>query len=104
MGSSDQNPGTTLAQSLLGQTEREASMTPMDAVLDAARQEHLTADQCFRLGSLLGTLKRLMYYVYGGGGRQNHFSTAHPPRGSVCHEHDLHLSPPLRQYVLRNAA
>jgi len=37
MGSSDQHPGTTLAQSLLGQSEREAPMTPMDAVLDAAR-------------------------------------------------------------------
>jgi hypothetical protein len=66
MGSSDQNPGTTLAQSLLGQSEREASLTPMDAVLDAARQERLTADQCFRLVSRLWTLKRLMYYVYGG--------------------------------------
>src|SRR6266481_9425983 len=66
MGSSDQHPGTTLAQSLLGQSEREASMTPMDAVLDAARQERLTADQCFRLVSRLWTLKRLMYYVYGG--------------------------------------
>ena len=66
MGSSDQHPGTTLAQSLLGQSEREASMTPMDAVLDAARQERLTADQCFRLVSRLWTFKRLMYYVYGG--------------------------------------
>jgi hypothetical protein len=66
MGSSDQNPGITFAQSLLGQSERNASMTPMDAVLDAARQERLTDDQCFRLVSRLWTLKRLMYYVYGG--------------------------------------
>jgi hypothetical protein len=38
----------------------------MDAVLNAARAGKFTDDQCFRLLSRLWTLKRLMYYVYGG--------------------------------------
>jgi hypothetical protein len=38
----------------------------MDAVADAARRSKLWDDQCFRLLGRLWTLKRLMYYVYGG--------------------------------------
>ena len=38
----------------------------MDAVLDAARAGQFTADHCFRLLARLWTLKRTMYYVYGG--------------------------------------
>jgi hypothetical protein len=54
--------GTIVAAELLKQSEQDASVTPMDAVLDAA----LTDDQRFRLLARLWTLKRLMYYVYGG--------------------------------------
>ena len=61
-----QNVGTTLAQELLTQSEQDAAVTPMDAVLDAARGENLSDDLCFRLLARLWTLKRLMYYVYGG--------------------------------------
>jgi hypothetical protein len=38
----------------------------MDAVLDAGRGGNFTDDQCFKLLSRLWTLKRIMYYVYGG--------------------------------------
>ena len=54
--------GTIVAAELLKQSEQDASVAPMDAVLDAA----LTDDQRFRLLARLWTLKRLMYYVYGG--------------------------------------
>ena len=66
MISTNQSPGTTLAASLLSQSELDASVTPMDAVLDAAQVGKLTDDQCFRLLGRLWTLKRIMYYVYGG--------------------------------------
>jgi hypothetical protein len=55
-----------LAAQLLQQSERDAEMTPMDAVLDAARAGTFTDDRCFRLLARLWTLKRIMYYVYGG--------------------------------------
>jgi hypothetical protein len=38
----------------------------MDAVLRTAHNGALSDDQCFRLLARLWTLKRLMYYVYGG--------------------------------------
>jgi hypothetical protein len=38
----------------------------MDTVIAAARTGELTADHYFRLLARLWTLKRLMYYVYGG--------------------------------------
>lgn len=56
----------TLASELIKQSEQEAVVTPMDAVLDAARGGNFTGDQCFRLLARLWTLKRMMYYVYGG--------------------------------------
>jgi hypothetical protein len=55
-----------LAEQLLQQNEQDASVTAMDAMLDAARRGQLSDDQCFRLFARLWTLKRLMYYVYGG--------------------------------------
>jgi len=60
-----ENPGKPLAEELRKQSEGDASMTPMDAVLDQARAGKFTSDQCFRLLTRLWTLKRLMYYVYG---------------------------------------
>ena len=38
----------------------------MDAVVDVARAGDFTTDRCFRLLGRLWSLKRLMYYVYGG--------------------------------------
>jgi hypothetical protein len=58
--------GIVLAVELRKQSEQEAAVTPMDAVMDSARKSHLSDDQCFRLLARLWTLKRLMYYVYGG--------------------------------------
>ncbi|MGH7793699.1 MAG: hypothetical protein ACREQ2_02180 [Candidatus Binatia bacterium] len=66
MSSSTDNPGATLAGQLLKQSEQDAAVTPMDAVLDAARAGNFTDDRCFRLLARLWTLKRMMYYVYGG--------------------------------------
>jgi lysozyme family protein len=59
-------PGKSVADELRKRSEQDASVTPMDAVLDAARRNELSDDQCFRLFARLWTLKRLMYYVYGG--------------------------------------
>jgi hypothetical protein len=50
---------------LLKQSERDASVKPMDAVLDAAQSGTFTDDHGFRLLARLWTLKRMMYYVYG---------------------------------------
>ena len=66
MSSLAQNVGTTLASELFRQSEADASETPMNAVLDAASKTRFTDDQCFRFLGRLWTLKRLMYYVYGG--------------------------------------
>jgi hypothetical protein len=66
MSATAKNPGKALAEQLQKQSEQEAAVTPMDAVLDAARAGNFTDDRCFRLLGRLWTLKRLMYYVYGG--------------------------------------
>jgi hypothetical protein len=66
MSTSSANLGTTLAEELHKQSEQDAAVTPIDAVLDSARKDQLSDDQCFRLLARLWTLKRLMYYVYGG--------------------------------------
>jgi hypothetical protein len=58
MLSTNQNSGTALTQSLVSQSEREAAVTPMDTVLDAAGKEALANDQYFRLTSHLWNLKR----------------------------------------------
>jgi len=60
------NLGATLADELLKQSEQDASVTPMDAVLEAARRGTFIDDHGFRLLARLWTLKRMMYYVYGG--------------------------------------
>jgi hypothetical protein len=66
MSNPPDNLGKSLAEQLLKQSEQDAAVTPMDAVLEAARAEHFSGDQCFRLLARLWTLKRMMYYVYGG--------------------------------------
>lgn len=62
----DTSLGKALAAELLKQTEQDSSATPMDAVLRAARSGNFSSDQHFRLLARLWTLKRTMYYVYGG--------------------------------------
>jgi len=63
---STDKPGAAVAEQLLKQSEADAGATPMDAVLDAACAGRFTDDRCFRLLARLWTLKRMMYYVYGG--------------------------------------
>jgi hypothetical protein len=60
------NLGVALAADLLKQSEQDAAVTPMDAVLDTERRGQFPGDHQFRLLSRLWTLKRMMYYVYGG--------------------------------------
>ena len=42
---------------------------PMAAVIEAAREGTLQAEECFRLIGRLWTLERLFYYIYGGWGQ-----------------------------------
>jgi hypothetical protein len=65
MSTSFDSPGIALAEELRRQSEQDAAVTPMDAVLDTAKNG-VSDDRCFRLLARLWTLKRLMYYVYGG--------------------------------------
>jgi hypothetical protein len=66
MGQLADKPGTALAQQLIEQSVRDATATPMDAVVEAERAGKLTNDRIFRLLARLWTLKRMLYYVYGG--------------------------------------
>jgi len=59
-------PGKALADRLIAQSEQDAAVTAMDAVVDAARRGTFTNDHYFRLLARLWTLKRMLYYVYGG--------------------------------------
>ncbi|MGE5217234.1 MAG: hypothetical protein ACM3SP_09575 [Chloroflexota bacterium] len=58
--------GKAIADQLVKQSEQDGAVTPMDAVLDTARAGTFSDDHCFRLLARLWTLKRMMYYVYGG--------------------------------------
>ena len=58
--------GKKTAGEILKQSEQDAAVTPMDAVLTAARSGPFGDDAHFRLLARLWTLKRTMYYVYGG--------------------------------------
>jgi hypothetical protein len=66
MTNSSDKPGAALAEQLIKQSEADGAATPMDSLLDAARAGRFTDDRCFRLLARLWTLKRTMYYVYGG--------------------------------------
>ena len=66
MNASSDNTGNPVADELRRQGEADGAVTAMDAVATAARSGKLTDDQCFRLLGRLWTLKRMMYYVYGG--------------------------------------
>ena len=62
-------PGKALAHELIGRSRDESRRTPMEAVIEAARQDRLGPDDAFRLIGRLWTLERLFYYVYGGWGQ-----------------------------------
>src|SRR5260370_16666298 len=62
-------PGKELAQELLGQSNDTSRATPMEAVIEEAREGKLDDAACFRLFGRLWTLERLFYYVYGGWGQ-----------------------------------
>jgi hypothetical protein len=66
MNLNSESLGKSLAEQLLKQSEHDAGITPMEAVLEAARGGNFSGDQGFRLLARLWTLKRMMYYVYGG--------------------------------------
>lgn len=66
MTTSSSKPGAALADQLLRQSEQDGAVTPMDAVIDVARAGKFTGDHYFRLLARLWTLKRMLYYVYGG--------------------------------------
>ena len=58
--------GKTTAKELIEQSERDAAVTLIDVVLNAARDGQFSGEHCFRLLARLWTLKRMMYCVYGG--------------------------------------
>ena len=87
--------GATLADELLKQSERDASIAPMDAVLDAAQSGTFTDDHGFRFLARLWTLKRMMYYVYGGW-TQGINLNEYPPPSPIFSASKLTTSPPTR--------
>lgn len=62
-------PGKELAQELMRQSREQSRATPMEAVIQAAREGKLQAGESFRLVGRLWTLERLFYYIYGGWGQ-----------------------------------
>jgi hypothetical protein len=62
-------PGKALAQELMQQSRAESRATPMETVIQAARDGVLQAEESFRLIGRLWTLERLFYYIYGGWGQ-----------------------------------
>ncbi len=62
-------PGKELAQELMLQSREESSRTPMEAVIEVAKQGKFAAEEGFRLIGWLWTLERLFYYIYGGWGQ-----------------------------------
>ena len=66
MSTNKNNLDKALAAQLTRESERDAATTAMDAVLTSARASKFNNDQCFQLLARLWTLKRMMYYIYGG--------------------------------------
>ena len=62
-------PGKELAQELMQQSREQSRATPMEAVIQAAQEGKLQAEEGFRLIGRLWTLERLFYYIYGGWGQ-----------------------------------
>src|SRR5262245_60113455 len=62
-------PGRALARELIETSQREGRRTPMEAVIQAARDDGLDDERAARLIGRLWTLERMFYYVYGGWGQ-----------------------------------
>jgi hypothetical protein len=62
-------PGRALAHELLETSRDESRRTPMEAVIQTAREDGIDRDRAFRLIGRLWTLERMFYYVYGGWGQ-----------------------------------
>jgi hypothetical protein len=62
-------PGKELAQELMQKSREESRLTPMEAVILAAKEGKFHAAEGFRLIGRLWTLERLFYYIYGGWGQ-----------------------------------
>ena len=62
-------PGKELAQELMQKSREESRRTPMEAVIEAAREGRFQQQEGFRLIGRLWTLERLFYYIYGGWGQ-----------------------------------
>jgi hypothetical protein len=62
-------PGKDLARELLGKSRDESRATPVEAVIQAIRQDGLGDDAAHRLIGRLWTLERMFYYIYGGWGQ-----------------------------------
>jgi hypothetical protein len=62
-------PGKELAQELMLKSREESRQTPMEAVIEAAREEKFHEEEGFRLIGRLWTLERVFYYIYGGWGQ-----------------------------------
>jgi len=62
-------PGKELAQELMQQSREQSRATPMEEVIQAAREGKLQTEANFRLIGRLWTLERLFYYIYGGWGQ-----------------------------------
>lgn len=62
-------PGKALAQELIQKSREESRHTPMEAVIQLAKDGQFHEEQGFRLIGRLWALERLFYYVYGGWGQ-----------------------------------
>ncbi|HUY19393.1 MAG TPA: hypothetical protein VMV15_09215 [Candidatus Binataceae bacterium] len=62
-------PGKALARELIEQSREAARHTPIDPIIEAARERRLDDGAAFRLICRLWAMERLFYYIYGGWGQ-----------------------------------
>jgi hypothetical protein len=62
-------PGKALARELIERSRELGRHTPMDPIIDAAREKRLDDGAALRLICRLWALERLFYYIYGGWGQ-----------------------------------
>ncbi len=62
-------PGKELAQELIQKSREESRRTPMEAVIQMAKDGRFHEEEGFRLIGQLWTLERLVDYIYGGWGQ-----------------------------------
>jgi hypothetical protein len=58
-------PGKELAQELIAASREQGAKSPMNSVIELAREGRLTEEHKFRLIGQLWCLERLFYYIYG---------------------------------------